>query len=102
MSHMSHFSTRQCSVTHGKDVTRLSSHCNYRFLAYPIARFVSNRAYSGSFGTGSRAFHECDQTISKGKQIWNEMSQDIIQNLYASMPDGIASCIRARGGSTGH
>ncbi|GFT79000.1 transposable element Tcb1 transposase [Trichonephila clavipes] len=27
------------------------------------------------------------------QQIWNEMSQDIIQNLYASMPDRIASCI---------
>ncbi|GFV13300.1 hypothetical protein TNCV_3656201 [Trichonephila clavipes] len=28
------------------------------------------------------------------------MSQDIIQDLYASMPDRIASCIRARVGST--
>ncbi|GFS94838.1 transposable element Tcb1 transposase [Trichonephila clavipes] len=28
------------------------------------------------------------------QQIWNEMSQDIIQNLYASMPDPISSCIR--------
>ncbi|GFU45362.1 transposable element Tcb2 transposase [Trichonephila clavipes] len=28
------------------------------------------------------------------QQIWNEMSQNIIQNLYASMPDHIASCIR--------
>ncbi|GFT36607.1 uncharacterized protein TNCV_1345401 [Trichonephila clavipes] len=36
------------------------------------------------------------------QQIWNEMSQDIIQNLYASIPDGIASCIPARGGSTGY
>ncbi|GFX06950.1 transposable element Tcb2 transposase [Trichonephila clavipes] len=36
------------------------------------------------------------------QQIWNEMSQDIIQNLYASIPDRIASCIRARGGSTGY
>ncbi|GFW67043.1 transposable element Tcb1 transposase [Trichonephila clavipes] len=35
-------------------------------------------------------------------QIWNKISQDIIQNLYASMPDRIASCIRAREGSTGH
>ncbi|GFW49391.1 transposable element Tcb1 transposase [Trichonephila clavipes] len=33
-------------------------------------------------------------------QIWNEMSQDIIQNLYASIPDRISLCIRARGGST--
>ncbi|GFU40046.1 transposable element Tcb1 transposase [Trichonephila clavipes] len=32
------------------------------------------------------------------QQIWNEMSQDIIQNMYTSMPDRIASCIRARGG----
>ncbi|GFW75450.1 transposable element Tcb1 transposase [Trichonephila clavipes] len=36
------------------------------------------------------------------QQIWNEMSQDILQNLYASMPDRIATCIRARGGSTGY
>ncbi|GFV60651.1 hypothetical protein TNCV_46031 [Trichonephila clavipes] len=28
------------------------------------------------------------------------MSQDIIQNLHASMPNRIAWCIRARGGST--
>ncbi|GFS92276.1 transposable element Tcb1 transposase [Trichonephila clavipes] len=35
------------------------------------------------------------------QQIWNEMSQDIIQNLYASMPDRIASCIYAGGGSSG-
>ncbi|GFW95876.1 transposable element Tcb2 transposase [Trichonephila clavipes] len=36
------------------------------------------------------------------QQISNEMCQDIIQNLYASMPDHIALCIRARGGSTGY
>ncbi|GFT15943.1 transposable element Tcb1 transposase [Trichonephila clavipes] len=35
------------------------------------------------------------------QQIWNEMSQDIIQNLYASMPNRIASYFRARGGSIG-
>lgn len=34
------------------------------------------------------------------QQLWNEMSQDIIRNLYASMPARIASCIRARGGPT--
>ncbi|GFV77947.1 transposable element Tcb1 transposase [Trichonephila clavipes] len=34
--------------------------------------------------------------------IWNEMSQDIIQNFYRSMSDRIASCIRAREGSTGY
>ncbi|GFV53953.1 transposable element Tcb2 transposase [Trichonephila clavipes] len=36
------------------------------------------------------------------QQIWNEMSQDIIQNLYASMPDRIAWRIRSRGVSTGY
>ncbi|GFU44501.1 transposable element Tcb1 transposase [Trichonephila clavipes] len=36
------------------------------------------------------------------QEIWNEMSQDIIQNLYASMLDRIESCIRARRGSTGY
>ncbi|GFS87823.1 transposable element Tcb2 transposase [Trichonephila clavipes] len=35
-------------------------------------------------------------------QIWNKMSQDMIQNLYASMSDRFASCIRAGGGSTGN
>ncbi|GFY06279.1 transposable element Tcb1 transposase [Trichonephila clavipes] len=36
------------------------------------------------------------------QQIWNEMSQDIMQNLCASLPDCIASCIRARGGFIGY
>ncbi|GFX16473.1 transposable element Tcb1 transposase [Trichonephila clavipes] len=36
------------------------------------------------------------------QQIWNEISQDIIQNLYASILDHIAWCIRSRGGSTGN
>ncbi|GFV12401.1 transposable element Tcb2 transposase [Trichonephila clavipes] len=35
------------------------------------------------------------------QQIWNEMSHDIMQNLYDSMPDRIASCYHARGRSTG-
>ncbi|GFT63658.1 transposable element Tcb1 transposase [Trichonephila clavipes] len=34
------------------------------------------------------------------QQIWNEISHDIIRSLYASMPNRIALCIRARGGST--
>ncbi|GFU85874.1 transposable element Tc3 transposase [Trichonephila clavipes] len=36
------------------------------------------------------------------QQIRNEMSEDIIQNLYASMPNRIASYIRSRKGSTGY
>ncbi|GFT87060.1 hypothetical protein TNCV_1258251 [Trichonephila clavipes] len=35
------------------------------------------------------------------QKMWNEMSQDIIQNLYASTPNRIASCICARWCSTG-
>ncbi|GFU34514.1 transposable element Tcb1 transposase [Trichonephila clavipes] len=34
---------------------------------------------------------------AKLQQIWNEMSQDIVQSLYTSKPDRIASCIRAKG-----
>ncbi|GFV55319.1 transposable element Tcb1 transposase [Trichonephila clavipes] len=34
------------------------------------------------------------------QQIRKKMSQDIIQNLYASKPDLIALCICARGGLT--
>ncbi|GFW06697.1 putative inorganic phosphate cotransporter [Trichonephila clavipes] len=40
----------QPSASHGKGVTRLSPHCYYPSLAYPTPRFVSNRAYLGSFG----------------------------------------------------
>ncbi|GFV95376.1 transposable element Tcb1 transposase [Trichonephila clavipes] len=39
---------------------------------------------------------------SRLQQIWKEMSQDIIQNLYGSVPDRIASCIHTREGSTGY
>ncbi|GFX48633.1 transposable element Tcb1 transposase [Trichonephila clavipes] len=59
------FSTRQCSASHGKGVTRLSPHCFYPSLAFPIPRFVSNRAYLGSFGTASWASHEFERTRGK-------------------------------------
>ncbi|GFX86263.1 transposable element Tcb1 transposase [Trichonephila clavipes] len=45
------------------------------------------------------SLNELDARLQK---IWNEMSQDIMQKFYASMPDRIALCIRARGGSTGY
>ncbi|GFW06343.1 transposable element Tcb1 transposase [Trichonephila clavipes] len=61
----SHFSTTQCSVSHGKGVTRLSPHCYYSSLACPIPRFVSDRAYLGSFGTASWASHEFERTRDK-------------------------------------
>ncbi|GFU39171.1 transposable element Tcb1 transposase [Trichonephila clavipes] len=43
-----------------------------------------------------------DELEARLQQIWNEMSQDIVQNLYTSMPDHISSCICAREGSTGY
>ncbi|GFT03974.1 transposable element Tcb1 transposase [Trichonephila clavipes] len=64
-AHRSPFSTRQCVASHGKGVTRLSSHCCYPSLACPIPRFVSNRAYLGSFGMTSWASHEFERTRSK-------------------------------------
>ncbi|GFS53411.1 transposable element Tcb1 transposase [Trichonephila clavipes] len=53
---------------------------------------------------GRRVGHptSLNELEARFQQIWNEMSQDTIQNFYASMPDCIASCIRARGGSTGY
>ncbi|GFU63297.1 transposable element Tcb1 transposase [Trichonephila clavipes] len=39
---------------------------------------------------------------SRLQQVWNKMSQDIIQNLYALMPDRIAFGIRGIGGSKGY
>ncbi|GFU80167.1 transposable element Tcb1 transposase [Trichonephila clavipes] len=52
---------------------------------------------------GWRDWHRSslNELEARFQHIWSEMSQDIIQNLYASMPDRIASYIRAREGSTG-
>ncbi|GFU89127.1 transposable element Tcb1 transposase [Trichonephila clavipes] len=61
----SHFSTRQCSSSRGKDLTRLSLHCYYLSLACLISRFVSNRACLRSLGTASWTFHEFERTRSK-------------------------------------
>ncbi|GFX40493.1 transposable element Tcb1 transposase [Trichonephila clavipes] len=61
----SHFSTRQCSASHGNGITRLSSYCYYPSLACSIPRFVSNQAYLGSFGTVSWAYHEFERTRGK-------------------------------------
>ncbi|GFU01330.1 transposable element Tcb1 transposase [Trichonephila clavipes] len=59
------FSTRQCSASLGKGVTRPSLHCYYPSLACPIPIFVPNREYLGSFGTASWASHEFERTRGK-------------------------------------
>ncbi|GFU61018.1 uncharacterized protein TNCV_4436481 [Trichonephila clavipes] len=48
---------------------------------------------------GQRVRHptSLNELQARLQQVWNEMSQDITQSLYASMADHIASCIRARG-----
>ncbi|GFT39367.1 uncharacterized protein TNCV_2422741 [Trichonephila clavipes] len=85
-----------------QDVTRLSPHCYYPSLACPIPKFVSNRAYLGSCGMAVGYPTSLNELEARLQQIWSEMSQESIQNLYATMPDRIASCIRARGCSTGY
>ncbi|GFY09375.1 transposable element Tcb2 transposase [Trichonephila clavipes] len=76
----SHFSTRHCSASHGKGVTTVPSRL-LPFLGLPDPTSLN-------------------KLEARLQQIWNEMSQDIIQNLYSSMPDCIALCICARGDST--
>ncbi|GFY24432.1 uncharacterized protein TNCV_1014801 [Trichonephila clavipes] len=88
---------------YSKDVTRLFTYCYYPSLACLIPRFVSNRVYLGSFGTASWAsssLNELEARLQQKKK--DELSQDIMQNLYTSMPDHIASCIRAKKSSTGY
>ncbi|KAJ4431016.1 hypothetical protein ANN_19609 [Periplaneta americana] len=36
------------------------------------------------------------------RQIWTDMPQDTIRNLYASIPARITPCIQTRGGQTGY
>ncbi|GFY22837.1 transposable element Tcb1 transposase [Trichonephila clavipes] len=84
---------------HTKGVTRLSPHCYNPSLACPISRFVSNRAYMGRQVGHATGLNELE---AKLQQVWNEMFQNVIQDLYASMLDHIASCIRPRWSSTGY
>ncbi|GFV38737.1 transposable element Tcb1 transposase [Trichonephila clavipes] len=54
---------------HTARMSQLSQHCYYPSLPCPIPRFVSNRAYLGSFGMASWASHEFERT--KGKVTAN-------------------------------
>ncbi|GFW10991.1 transposable element Tcb1 transposase [Trichonephila clavipes] len=65
MTPRGHFSTRQCSASLGKGVTRLSPHSYYPSFVCPIPRFISNGANMRSFGTASWESHECERTRSK-------------------------------------
>ncbi|GFY00771.1 DDE_3 domain-containing protein [Trichonephila clavipes] len=98
----SHSSTRQCSASHGKGVTNLSLHCYYPSLACSIPDLSPVKHMWDHLGR--RVVHPAslNELEARLQQIWNEMSQDIIQNLYASMPVRIAMCFRAGGSSSGN
>ncbi|GFV93356.1 uncharacterized protein TNCV_3685791 [Trichonephila clavipes] len=96
------FSSRQCSPSHGKGFTRLSLHCYYPSLACLIHRFFYNRAYLGKFLQRVGHPTSMNKLEARLQQIWNERSQGILQNLYASVSNRIESCIRDRGDSTGY
>ncbi|GFU78912.1 transposable element Tcb1 transposase [Trichonephila clavipes] len=87
------FSTRQFSASHGKGVTTLPWPAGSPDLS-PIEHIWDHFRRRVLY---SMSLNELEARL---QQIWNEMSQDIIQILYASMPDRTASCIRARWGST--
>ncbi|GFW83802.1 uncharacterized protein TNCV_669151 [Trichonephila clavipes] len=48
-----------------KSAAKLSPHCYYPSMTCPIPRFVSNRAYLGSFGMGSWTSQEFERTRGK-------------------------------------
>ncbi|GFX36202.1 low-density lipoprotein receptor-related protein 2 [Trichonephila clavipes] len=74
---------------------RLSPNCYYNSLACSIPRFVSNRAYLGSFGTVSWAFFEFER--SRGKVTTN-MERNVSRH-HAELIDvlSIPGAVSARG-----
>ncbi|GFX88121.1 transposable element Tcb1 transposase [Trichonephila clavipes] len=93
---MSHFSTRQCSASHDKGVTRPSLGFS---LAGTIPRFVSNLAYLGSFGMASWASHEFERTRG---MVTANMERNVSRHHTELVCLSIISYIRARGGATGY
>ncbi|GFX08752.1 transposable element Tcb1 transposase [Trichonephila clavipes] len=69
------------------------SHCYYPSSACLIPRFVSNRAYLGSFGTASWASHEFERT--RGKVTANI-------TINASRHHTELICLNARSYRTAH
>ncbi|GFX51603.1 transposable element Tcb1 transposase [Trichonephila clavipes] len=78
-----------------RTVTALSWHARSPYL-FPIVPIFDH--------LGQRVGHtrSLNEQEARLQQIWNKMSQDIIQKLYAPMPDRIASCHHARGSSSGY
>ncbi|GFV33765.1 transposable element Tcb1 transposase [Trichonephila clavipes] len=80
----SHFSTRQCSASHGNGVTRLPSHC-YTLPGPALSPYLSPiehiRDYLGWRVGIPTSLCELETRL---QQICNEISQDIIQNPIVS------------------
>ncbi|GFV26758.1 transposable element Tcb1 transposase [Trichonephila clavipes] len=78
--------------------------CNVTTLPWPAQSPDLSPMEHISDHFGWRVEHptSLNEQEAKLQKIWNEMAQDIIRNLYASMPDRITSCIRARRDSTGY
>ncbi|GFU36509.1 transposable element Tcb1 transposase [Trichonephila clavipes] len=62
---MEPFFNKTMFASHGKSVTKMSSHFYYLSLACQAPRFASNRAYSGSFETKSWTSYEFERTRGK-------------------------------------
>ncbi|GFX99980.1 uncharacterized protein TNCV_260171 [Trichonephila clavipes] len=81
------------------DLIRQGCHKTVFALLLPVLGLPDPQICLQSCISGIASLNELKARL---QQIWSEISQDITQNLYASMPDRIAPCIRARGGSTGY
>ncbi|GFY20071.1 uncharacterized protein TNCV_2147641 [Trichonephila clavipes] len=91
----SHLSTRQCSASHGKGIIRLSAHCYYISLTFMIPDLSPIEHIWDLLGRRVELSTSLNELDARLQQMWNEISEYIVQNMYASMPDPITSCIRA-------
>ncbi|GFX99042.1 transposable element Tcb1 transposase [Trichonephila clavipes] len=66
------------------------------FLGLPDSQVSPIENIWDHFGRRVGHLTSLNELEARLEQIWNEMSKDIIQSLYASMPNRIASCICAR------
>ncbi|GFW16472.1 glucose dehydrogenase [Trichonephila clavipes] len=74
-------------------VSQVWLHTVLPFLGLPDPQICLQPSISGILWKG-----DLNELEARLQQISNEMSEDIIHNLYASMPDRISSCNRSRGG----
>ncbi|GFT46257.1 uncharacterized protein TNCV_3126341 [Trichonephila clavipes] len=79
-----------------KGVTRLSPHCDYPSLACRSPDLSPIKHIWDNLGRRIGRPTSLNEQEARLQQIWKDRIQDIIQNLYASMPDRIASSICAR------